>query len=245
MNPGRSSATASRHGCWPWPASSSPLCGPSATASSRMSASARRARQGHPRRRRLVRLRLLAVRLLRRPVRPVLRPRLGEPVPARQMVLAARVHGGPREVEPEDGRHVPRLHHLRALQRALPGGPADRALLDEAARRADRRREADDLPAVRDDGRRAAQRRETSGPATAKTARLVPRRPARSTAPATRQRSSTSPAAPPATSNTTSAWPACACWTRPASTSPTSARKESCCGTPMLVAGKWDLFAKT
>ena len=46
---------------------------------------------GHPRRCRLVRLRLFPVRLLRRRVRPVLRPRLGEPVAARQMVLAARV----------------------------------------------------------------------------------------------------------------------------------------------------------
>ena len=75
--------------------------------------------------------------------------------------------------------------------------------------------------------------------------RLVPRGPAREARPRrTGRRPSTSPAARRATSSTTSAWPACACWTRPASTSPTSASKENCCATPMLVAGKWDLFAE-
>ena len=107
---------------------------------------------GYPGRRGLVRLRLLAVRLLRRGVRPVLRPRLGEPVPAGQVVLAARIHGGPREVEPVHGGYLPGLHHLRAVQPALLGGAAHRAVVDEAARQADPRREEDDLPALRDDG---------------------------------------------------------------------------------------------
>ncbi len=49
----------------------------------------------HPGRRRPLCLLVLAVRLLRRPVRPVLRARLGEPEPARQVVLAARAHRGP------------------------------------------------------------------------------------------------------------------------------------------------------
>ncbi len=70
---------------------------------------------GHPGRRGVVRLRLLPVRLLCRGMRPVLRPRVGEPVPARQVVLAAGIYGGQRGVEPGRGGYLPGLHDLRAL----------------------------------------------------------------------------------------------------------------------------------
>ena len=134
------------------------------------SASGRQAGPGYPGGRRLVRLHLLPVRLLRGRMRPVLRPRLGEPESPGQMVLAARVHGRAGEVEPEDGGHLPGLHDLRDVRPALLGILPDRAVLDEAAGPADRREEEDDLPALRDDGRGAASPRETSGPATGRTA---------------------------------------------------------------------------
>ncbi len=77
---------------------------------------------------------------------------------------------GREKMRPDDGRLVPRLHHLRAVRRALPGGAADRAGVDEAARPADPRGGAHDLPAVRDDEGGAPGRRATSGPATERTA---------------------------------------------------------------------------
>ncbi len=115
-------------------------------------------RQRHPRRRRLHGVRLRALRLLRAHVRAVLRPRLGEPVAARQVRLHPRGHGGPREVGPQGDRHDPRLHHLRGLQHALPAAAAHRAQLDGDARQAHPRGEARHVPAVRDDGRVAARR---------------------------------------------------------------------------------------
>jgi FAD/FMN-containing dehydrogenase len=60
----------------------------------------------------LVRLRLFPVRLLPGRVRPVLRTRLGKPVPPWEMVLAARVHGRPPGVGPVHGGHLPGVHDL-------------------------------------------------------------------------------------------------------------------------------------
>ena len=48
--------------------------------------------------------------------------------PARQVVLAAGVHGRPGEVEPGDGRHLPRLHDLRAVQHPVLGLAAHRSI---------------------------------------------------------------------------------------------------------------------
>ncbi len=47
-----------------------------------------------------------------------------------------------------------------------------------------------------------------------------------------------------ATSSRTSASARCGCSTRPASTSPTSARRRTAARTPMLVAGKWERFER-
>jgi FAD binding domain len=69
-------------------------------------------RSRHTSRRRLVCVRLLAVRLLRGRMRSVLRSRLGEPVAPREVVLAAWVHRGQTGLEPGDGRQLSRLHDL-------------------------------------------------------------------------------------------------------------------------------------
>ncbi len=53
---------------------------------------------------------------------------------------------------------------MRGLQPALPASAARRAQLDADARRARPRAEARDVPALRDDGGFAARRRTTSGP---------------------------------------------------------------------------------
>ncbi|GFO96234.1 hypothetical protein ig2599ANME_0423 [groundwater metagenome] len=46
---------------------------------------------------------------------------MGEPEPAREMVLAARVHGRARRVGPKDGGHLPCVHNYRDVQPPLLG----------------------------------------------------------------------------------------------------------------------------
>ena len=104
----------------------------------------------------------------------------------------------------------------------------------------------DDLPAVRDDGAALRDRGQHLGRLPQGPGRLVPRGPARrSTAPSTRPKPSTSPAAPPPTSRTTSAWPPCACSTRPASTSPTSATRRTAAARRCSSPASGTSFAET
>src|SRR5512136_2001151 len=106
-------------------------------------------------------------------MRPVLWPGLGEPEPPGQVVLAAGVYGGPGGMEPGDGRYYSGLHDLRVMQPALFGFTAYRGIVDEAGRKADKRGEEDDHPAVRDDGGGDTQRGRYLGWLSERTSRVV------------------------------------------------------------------------
>ncbi len=181
-------------------------------------------RQRGARRRRLHGVRLRTLRLLRAHVRAVHRPRVGEPLAARQVRLPARGHGRSRGVEPKGDRHVPGLHDLRGVQHALPAPASHRAQLDGDARQADQRGEARHVPAVRDDGRFASWRARHLGRQGREPRRVGPCRRRRED-PGAAPTSSTSPAA------------------RRASSRPTSPRPPSaCCRTP---GTRWATWART
>ena len=175
---------------------------------------------------------------------PVPGTRLGVGRPAREMVVLEGRPGRSGQVRPGDDRHLPTVHDLREVRRHLPAGPADRANLGTDARQSGPGARLRYLPAVRNHGRGAQGPEEHLGRPGREARRMGDRRhPAEDQGAA--RRSPTLPAAPPRFVEPDIAQSATKLLDAAGVEFTYLGKDEMCCGIPMLVAGKWDVWEES